>query len=168
MTPTIYKTQERLYPSTFLQSRPCGYTGECPILHAGDAFNNIPEDDLSDAEPDEPPPVVLVPVRRIPAFELLVTKLHQVLRLIFDGVAPLPSEIKVLRFNWGEDRSATFSVMEQQEAVARLSHLYPQLREVRLGYSDSVWNREGAVWRKCGTNSRMQVVSVQPGVSHVS
>ncbi|KAF7376936.1 F-box domain-containing protein [Mycena sanguinolenta] len=134
----------------------------CPVLCDADVFNNIPKDNLSDAEQDESPSIVIVQIPQKPDLPLSSTKLHQVLHWIFDGTASLPQEIEILRLIWDENLPsfvwAKFSVVEQQEIVAKLSHLYPHLREVRIGYSDSVWNREGAVWRKCGTDSYMQVV----------
>ncbi|KAJ6484030.1 hypothetical protein C8R45DRAFT_999986 [Mycena sanguinolenta] len=133
----------------------------CPVLSDADVFNNIPEDDLSDAEQGEPPSVALVQIPQKLALPSSATKLHQVLRWIFDGTASLPPEIEILRLIWDENLPfvwAKFGLREQQEIVAMLSNLYPRLREVRIGYSDSVWNRDGAVWRKCGTDSYMQVV----------
>ncbi|KAF7374260.1 Acylamino-acid-releasing enzyme [Mycena sanguinolenta] len=118
----------------------------CPPFRDADVFNNIPEDDLSDAEQDEPPSVVLVQV--LQKLSSPSTKLHQVFHRIFDGTASLPPQIEVLRLIWEENipflTSEEVSVVEQQEIVAKLivqvsSSVKDNLRDVKRSLSTSIF-----------------------------
>ncbi|KAF7374205.1 hypothetical protein MSAN_00302600 [Mycena sanguinolenta] len=150
----------------FGRPRPESPDMQCPVLRDDAAFDNIPEDALSDAEDDKPPSVALVRVPRQMEMSSSTT-LHQMLHWILTGAASLPDEIEVLRFISDEPplywrdfslEEQDFSLEEQHEVIATLSHLYPHLRELEMGYPESLWIREGAVWRKSGMDLYMQVV----------
>ncbi|KAJ6450167.1 hypothetical protein C8R45DRAFT_1043846 [Mycena sanguinolenta] len=130
----------------------------CPVLRDADAFNDIPEDDLSDAEPHNRPSIARV---RVPKdLELSsFTDLHKALQWVCSGAAVLPPAIEVLRFLCSANSFASnFRPAQEHQIVAALSRLYPHFRELEIGYSRQPWTREGAVWSKAGTDSYLQVV----------
>ncbi|KAF7374195.1 hypothetical protein MSAN_00301400 [Mycena sanguinolenta] len=147
--PHIYETPLR---------RRLSVNKQCPILHDAEAFDDIPEDELSDAEQEKSPPIALV---RVPK-ELQMsssTNLQKILHWTCSGAASLPQEIEVLRFICDDDFPPPSSVLtKEDEVVATLSHIYPHLRELQMGYLHALWTREGVVWRKGSSDSYVQVV----------
>ncbi|KAJ7510837.1 hypothetical protein B0H11DRAFT_2215577 [Mycena galericulata] len=131
----------------------------CPILRDADAFENIPEEELSDSEQDAH--IVRVQGTAEPRIPEL-TELHQLLHRLCNGSLSLPPDIQVLRFIWSEWLPSfvwpDFSVAEQTEIIAVLSQIYPRLREVRIGHPEAHWKHNGAVWKKTGADSYMQVI----------
>ncbi|KAF7374261.1 hypothetical protein MSAN_00309100 [Mycena sanguinolenta] len=127
---------------SFRRPRPESPDTRCPVLHDDDAFDNIPEDDLSDAEENKPSSVALVRVPRQTEMSSS-TNLHQIFHWIFTGAASLPREIEVLRLIWDEDSlvQPDFSLEEQHEVIKTLSYLYPHLRELGMGYPKSLWTQ---------------------------
>ncbi|KAJ6486997.1 hypothetical protein C8R45DRAFT_1214255 [Mycena sanguinolenta] len=125
-----------------------------PVLRDTDAFNDIPQDDLSDAEDDKLPFITPVRAPKDPEMSSL-TNSHKVVTWICNGTASLPQQIEDLRFLWNNARG--FSPAQEHEVIAALSHHYTHLCEVQIG-PVSIWTREGTVWRKRGTDSYLQVV----------
>ncbi|KAF7374239.1 hypothetical protein MSAN_00306800 [Mycena sanguinolenta] len=79
------------------RSQPISVDKRCPVLHDAEAFDNIPEDDLSDAEQDKLPPIALV---RVPK-ELQISSspnYQNILHWTCSGAASLPQGIEILRF----------------------------------------------------------------------
>ncbi|KAJ6450199.1 hypothetical protein C8R45DRAFT_1043910 [Mycena sanguinolenta] len=150
--------------------RPPSVDDRCPALRDADAFNDIPEDFLSDVEEEQGEPASIAQVRVPQELEMSsLTNLHVVLDWICSGAASLPQEIEFLRLIWNERWKPDFlppnepfsppgfSPTREHGVVATLSHRYPHLRELEMGYL-MLWTRKGAVWRKSGTDSCLQVV----------
>ncbi|KAF8181180.1 hypothetical protein K438DRAFT_1768021 [Mycena galopus ATCC 62051] len=133
-----------------------------PILRDAEAFDNTPEDNISDDEHDEPTPICLFQVSSNLQMPKAQTNVHDILRWIFSDTGSLPPAIEVLKLIW-QDKDPLiqwhrFTLAEEYDDIAVLSRLYPHLHEVRLGYPEILWKRNGASWRKCGTDSYMMVV----------
>ncbi|KAJ6450169.1 hypothetical protein C8R45DRAFT_120581 [Mycena sanguinolenta] len=141
-----------------LGSRGGSVDNQCPVLCDADAFDDIPEDDLSDAEQDNRPSIARV---RVPKdLELSSSMdLHKTLQWVCSGAAVLPPAIEVLGFLCSADSFASnFPPAQEHQIIAALSRLYPHFCELEIGYSREPWTREGAVWSKAGTVSHLQVV----------
>ncbi|KAJ6450204.1 hypothetical protein C8R45DRAFT_1043921 [Mycena sanguinolenta] len=160
----------RIYPYQALRPRPPSVDNRCPALRDTDAFNDIPEDVLSDVEEEQGEPPSIAQVRVPQELEMSsLTNLHVVLDWICSGAASLPQEIEFLRLIWNDPWKPRFlppnepfsppgfSRIREHGVVATLSHRYPHLRELEMGYF-MLWTRKGAVWRKSGTDSCLQVV----------
>ncbi|KAF7374259.1 hypothetical protein MSAN_00308800 [Mycena sanguinolenta] len=130
----------------------------CPILRDADVFRDIPQDDLSDAEDEKPPPSMTL-VRIPKELEISsLTNFHKIVNWICTGAGSLPQSIEVLRFLWDEDCYVPdFSREREHQVIATLTHLYAHLRKFQRGPS-WLWTREGAVWRQIGTDSYIQAV----------
>ncbi|KAJ7430933.1 hypothetical protein B0H11DRAFT_2066508 [Mycena galericulata] len=126
----------------------------CPELHDEDAFTDLPVDELSDAEDDDPPLVVRITEEWRPVDP--AAELHKIFNAICDGSLALPAPLEVLRLTV-EHRVAPFSLNEQHQMLARLRRLYPGIREVEMGGESDRWERTGAVWKRCGAEEYMQV-----------
>ncbi|KAJ7430938.1 hypothetical protein B0H11DRAFT_2210738 [Mycena galericulata] len=126
----------------------------CPELHDEDAFSDLPVDELSDAEDDDPPPVVRITEEWRPIHP--AAELHKIFNAICDGSLALPAPLEVLR-STVEHRVAPFSLNAQHQILARLRRLYPGIREVEMGGESDRWERTGAVWKRCGAKEYMQV-----------
>ncbi|KAJ7495327.1 hypothetical protein FB451DRAFT_1478027 [Mycena latifolia] len=116
-------------------------------LRDEDAFDTPPVDELSDAE-EEPPTIIFTKPATAadiaasfgsPALDIIVpSNIHAILRWVLDHQLSLPPNIEVLRL--GVDGSLrALSLIEQRQAVAGLSLLYPLLREVQFGEPSSNW-----------------------------
>ncbi|KAJ7909139.1 hypothetical protein B0H13DRAFT_2273000 [Mycena leptocephala] len=132
-----------------------------PELRDEDAFDNLPEDDLSDTEGYVPPPVVVVQHRADPEI-ITSTNLHTILNWIVCGRVLLPPTMEVLRFEVHEEEipkePRVISLDDQHRVIAALSEQCPLIRAVHIGYPSNFWRREGTLW-KCSDKSSLQVVS---------
>ncbi|KAJ7697174.1 hypothetical protein B0H17DRAFT_376166 [Mycena rosella] len=109
------------------------------------AFENLPENDISDAEATAELPPVVFTRESLTAEMPSSTGIHQVLRWIFSDRLALPVGIEVF---WlmapGYVRDCLLP--RQQQAVAALSLLWPFLRDLQFGLPDNTWRRKGDVW----------------------
>ncbi|KAF7374140.1 hypothetical protein MSAN_00295400 [Mycena sanguinolenta] len=124
----------------------------CPVLHDADAFNDIPEDDLSDVE-DSSPSIVRVQVPKELEASSSTSLQPDILSWICNGAASLPQKLEVLRLIGNQH----FSPAREHAVIAILSYRYPHLRELEMERL-VLWTRKGALWRKSGTDSYLEVV----------
>jgi hypothetical protein len=85
---------------------------------------------------------------------------QEILSWICSGLVSLPAEIEVLRFPVRSyfSQSTELSDGHQHQVVAALSHMYPSLRELEMGYHNNPhWERNGTLWKRKGVNSYIQV-----------
>ncbi|KAF7374135.1 hypothetical protein MSAN_00294900 [Mycena sanguinolenta] len=122
-----------------------------PVLRDADAFNDIPEDDLSDVE--DSPPIARVRVPKELEASSSRSLQPDILSWICNGAAPLPQGIQVLRLIWNQH----FSPAREHAVIAMLSYRYPHLRELEMERL-ILWARKGALWRKSDTDSYLEVV----------
>ncbi|KAJ7501582.1 hypothetical protein B0H11DRAFT_1908023 [Mycena galericulata] len=116
-----------------------------------DALDNLPDEDISDAEEYAPQPIVAVEHRAHPEI-VASTTLHigctpdTVLNWIACDRVSFPPLIEVLRFQVQEEQVTVqprvISHADQHRVIAALSHGYPHLREVQIGYPSNLWKRD--------------------------
>ncbi|KAJ7491707.1 hypothetical protein B0H11DRAFT_2397685 [Mycena galericulata] len=126
-----------------------------------EAFNNLPDEDISDSE--EYVPITVVEHRTHPEIEdTTSTQLRTVLNWIVWGRAAFPQLIEVLQFHVKEAQiivqPRVVSPDDQHQVIAALTQQYPLLREVQIGYPSNTWKRDGMVWKSVD-NSYIQVVN---------
>ncbi|KAJ7091094.1 hypothetical protein C8R44DRAFT_817734 [Mycena epipterygia] len=132
-----------------------------PALCDEEAFDDLPDEDVSDAEDDEPRTYRVVDASTcldIPTS----SRLHMTLNWICAGVVALPPRIEVLKLVDDSITHSRLSLELQRQVVARLSFRYPVLREVEmLGFRQYTWERTEASWacKQWGAESRIQVHS---------
>ncbi|KAJ7138298.1 hypothetical protein C8R44DRAFT_767203 [Mycena epipterygia] len=124
---------------------------EPPDLHDDHAFDDLPPEDVSDAEDAEALAVVLIRKPFQPEMPMY-SNIEDVLTQICRGDAVLPPYIEVLRLQIDSNRVISFSLEQQHQLVAELSRRYPQLDEVQIGYPRNNWKRMDGTWR-AGVNS---------------
>ncbi|KAJ7441020.1 hypothetical protein B0H11DRAFT_1933169 [Mycena galericulata] len=114
-----------------------------------DALDNLPDQDISDAEEYAPQPIVAVEHRAHPEI-VASTALHigctpdTILNWIACDRVSFPPLIEVLRFQVQEEvtvQPRVISHADQHRVIAALSHGYPHLREVQIGYPSNLWKR---------------------------
>ncbi|KAJ6537231.1 hypothetical protein DFH09DRAFT_1178295 [Mycena vulgaris] len=127
-----------------------------------EAFDNLPEDDLSDCEEAPPPTVVFVKPSawpEPPASDALHTAFHW----ICSGAVALPQSLEVLRLRLAPGHIANYSDWpseQQHQTVAALSRLYPVLRKVEMGHwIIRTWQRNGALWKSGEEALYLQIIS---------
>ncbi|KAF7336305.1 hypothetical protein MVEN_02178800 [Mycena venus] len=123
------------------------------------AFDSLPPEEVSDAEEELPSPAVHVALETHPKMPDSV-HLHEVLSWICSGLVSLPAEIEILRLpvRSYSSKSTELSVGHQHQVIAALSRMYPSLRELEMGYHNNPhWERNGALWKRKGVNSYIQV-----------
>ncbi|KAJ7500676.1 hypothetical protein B0H11DRAFT_2275865 [Mycena galericulata] len=153
----------RLRGGCNLSSRPKPLDTRRPELR-DDALDNLPDEDISDAEEYAPRPIVTVEHRAHPEI-ITSTMLHTVLNWIACNRVSFPPLIEVLRFQVQEEQVTVqprvISLANQHRVIAALSHEYPHLREVQIGYPSNLWKRDGVLW-KSREDSTIQVVTPLP------
>ncbi|KAJ7495321.1 hypothetical protein FB451DRAFT_1213846 [Mycena latifolia] len=122
-------------------------------LRDEDAFDNLPADELSDAEPDKLPTPILIKAATGAEFPA-VPGIHNVLRWLFERRLLLPPAIEVFRLGVDGDLRK-LSLEEEHQAIATLSGLYPLLREVQFGWPSTNWQRTGGLWKSEGSEIRV-------------
>ncbi|KAJ6558846.1 hypothetical protein DFH09DRAFT_1162626 [Mycena vulgaris] len=128
-----------------------------PDVCDASAFDSLPPEELSDAEEEQPSPAVHVTSETHPKMPDSV-RLH--VPGCASGLVSLPAEIEVLRLPVRSyfSGSTELSVGHQHQVVAALNRMYPSLRELEMGYhSNPHWERNGALWKRKGVNSYIQV-----------
>ncbi|KAJ6563037.1 hypothetical protein DFH09DRAFT_1159176 [Mycena vulgaris] len=130
-----------------------------PDVCDSSAFDALPPEEVSDAEEEQPSPAIHVASETHLKMPDSV-RLHEILSWICSGLVSLPAEIEVLRFpvrNYFSG-STELSVGHQHHVVAALSPMYPSLRVLEMGYHNNPhWERNGALWKRKGVNSYIQV-----------
>ncbi|KAJ7504778.1 hypothetical protein B0H11DRAFT_2273310 [Mycena galericulata] len=127
-----------------------------------DALDDLPDEDISDAEEYAPPPIVSVEHRAHPEIVPSNFTLHTVLNWIACDRVSFPPLIEILRFQVQEQNLTVgprvISLANQRRVIAALSQEYPHLREVQIGYPSNLWKRDGVLW-KSREDSYIQVVT---------
>ncbi|KAJ7824551.1 hypothetical protein B0H14DRAFT_1301396 [Mycena olivaceomarginata] len=130
-----------------------------PDVCDADAFDSLPPEEVSDTEEEQPSPAVHVALETNPKMPDSLL-LHEVLRWICTGLVSLPAGIEILRFpvRHHGSKSTELSVEHQHQVIAALSRMYPSLRELEMGHHNNPhWERNGALWKRNGVNSYIQV-----------
>ncbi|KAJ7323948.1 hypothetical protein DFH08DRAFT_1028870 [Mycena albidolilacea] len=123
------------------------------------AFDSLPPEEVSDEEEEQPSPAIHVTSETHPQMPDSV-RLHEILSWTCDGLVSLPADIEVLRFPVRSYFSETTELSDghQHQVVAALSRMYPSLCELEMGYHNNPhWERNGALWKRKGVNSYIQV-----------
>ncbi|KAJ7111333.1 hypothetical protein C8R44DRAFT_985495 [Mycena epipterygia] len=132
-----------------------------PRLCDEEAFDALPDEEISDAEEDtEEAPSPAVRVQSGAHSEISnSSQLHKVINWIVDGLVSLPADIEVFRLLVPWSSKATEMALEHQhQIVDALSRMYPSLREVELGsHNNPHWERKGALWKRMGVNEYLEV-----------
>ncbi|KAJ7167169.1 hypothetical protein C8R43DRAFT_167967 [Mycena crocata] len=133
--------------------------GRVPKLCDETAFNDLPDEEVSDVEEEEcalPTPVL---IERSAYQEIIASPtLQNVLNWICGNLHPLPAEIELLRLSVPDTNlDPKLSLSDEHNTIASLSSLYPGLREIRIGSTENHWDRSGALWKRRGAAEYIQV-----------
>ncbi|KAJ7466113.1 hypothetical protein FB451DRAFT_1261788 [Mycena latifolia] len=121
-------------------TRPQSVDSRCPSLCDDDAFNDLPSEEISDAEEDEPSTVGIF---------------H---RICTDSLPlPLTTDIFRLKTPPGLRERGPMPLERRHQTLAVLSQQCPLLREVQLGLPCYNWTRIGSSWKQKGVNSHVHV-----------
>ncbi|KAJ7130672.1 hypothetical protein C8R46DRAFT_1329556 [Mycena filopes] len=133
------------------------------------AFDDLPEDELSDTEAEEkerhaPPPFIVHHNPSAPRAKSGASSgtkpMHTILDWILSETVSSPlRNLEVLSMEAGEGLwLELFSETEQHQAIAALLTPCPRLQHVRFGPVSSGWRRVGEVWRS-ETGSCIRIVA---------
>ncbi|KAJ7167172.1 hypothetical protein C8R43DRAFT_984424 [Mycena crocata] len=129
-----------------------------PELCDETAFDDLPDEDVSDTEEEENAPPAPVLIERSAHQEFTASpNLQNVLNWICGNLHPLPADIELLHLLVPTKICPELSLSDEHKAVASLASLYPRLREVRLGSTKNHWDRNGVVWKRREAAEYIQV-----------
>ncbi|KAJ7466060.1 hypothetical protein FB451DRAFT_1261708, partial [Mycena latifolia] len=123
-----------------------------PLLRDDTAFDELPPEEVSDAEEDTSSATVVIvekrelPDDRFPAF----TRLADMLNRINKDHISFPPTIEVLRLKTDSPDLLRISLAKRHQVLARLIEQCPCLREVQLGLPSYSWKRIGESWKQQG------------------
>ncbi|KAJ6540136.1 hypothetical protein DFH09DRAFT_1368543 [Mycena vulgaris] len=119
-----------------------------------DAFDDSPEEEISDAESDEPP-IIIVATDSVEA-NSQSSGIDKILRWLSSGLLWLPLTVERLRLE-ASGNIRSLSVAHQHQAIAALSRRCARFYEVQL--LSNKWRRTGEVWKAQGQGECIRVVS---------
>ncbi|KAJ7715817.1 hypothetical protein B0H16DRAFT_1615063 [Mycena metata] len=131
-------------------------------LRDENAFEDIPEDEISDAEGEAQPPVILV--GRDPSWRTTKATYSGAIQMIANWILndelSLPRNLETLSMNAADGfLFEKLSAAEQHQVIAVLSGLCPWLSYVRFGPISSGWRRIGQVWKSEAPSPSIRIIS---------
>ncbi|KAJ7914606.1 hypothetical protein B0H13DRAFT_2325193 [Mycena leptocephala] len=126
---------------------------QSPVLCDAAAFDDLPTDDISSDDAEEPPIIVITKGSKTSSAQekpyLWTYAIDRILDWLFIEALSLPPHIVIFHLvaPWLETE---LPLQKQHLALVALSGQCPHLREVEFGLKSSTWKRKGDLWRSPG------------------